>query len=100
MERVSGKSDWLPKLADELGVKKLGFEARYLTVADRSGFQKSIDEYRQCETLVLVDVDDVVDLLRVSKDENEVQLLTHAIEITDQAFEVVAPDITPLASLH
>ena len=95
IERASSKLDWLPKLADELAVKRLGFEAQHLTVGTRSAFQQAIDQAGQADSLALVETSDIVDLLRAIKYEEEVQLLTRAVEITDEAFEEVAPGIEP-----
>ena len=94
-ERVSGKLGWLPKLASELGVRRIGFEPGDMTVGTHSAFQKAIAEADEADRPTLVEASDFVDQMRATKQESEMELLSRAIEITDQAFEEVASAIEP-----
>ena len=95
IERVSGKLDWFPRLASEMKLKKVGIEDHHMTVGSYSAFQKAIDEAGEPDGLTLVDTSDIVDVMRARKDDDELALLIRAIEITDGAFEEIAPTIGP-----
>ena len=94
IERVSGKPDWFPKLAQEIRLQRIGFESRDLTVATHSAFQKAISEAGAEVDLSLVEASDVVDQIRATKYDQEMELLGRAVEITDRAFEEIAPTVT------
>jgi Xaa-Pro aminopeptidase len=93
VERIAGKMDWFPKLASQLGARKIGFEGRHMTVGAHSAFQKAIAEAENRDGLALVEASDTVDVLRATKYREEMELLARAIEITDQAFDEVASTI-------
>ena len=93
VERIAGKLDWLPKLADKIGVEKIGFESHHMTVATHTALQKAIGESGHSEHISLVEFSDAVDGIRATKYEDELEPLLRAIEITDQAFDEVSPTI-------
>jgi Xaa-Pro aminopeptidase len=95
IERIAGGSDWLPRVASELGVSRLGFESQDLTVHSHSAFDKAIDESENTGGLTLVETSDLVDGLRATKYPEEMDLLSRAIEITDQALEEVSEAVEP-----
>lgn len=80
---------WFPDLASSLGAKRIGFEAKDL----------SFSTHRQLVATVggkkLVPTEEIVESLRAIKDEEELELITRAVELADAAFEGVAPMIHP-----
>ena len=80
---------WFPDLASSLGAKRIGFEANDL----------SFSTYRQLVATAgekeLVPTEEIVESLRAIKDEEELELITRAVELADAAFEEVAPMIHP-----
>ncbi len=93
VERTSAKLEWFPELAADLGVKKVGFESRHMTVRAHADFQKAVAEADAPNGLSLVETTDLIDHMRAAKYDDEMELLTRAVEITDQAFEEVASTI-------
>ena len=81
--------NWFPDLASSLGAKRIGFEANDL----------SFSTYRQLVATAgekeLVPTEEIVESLRAIKDEEELELITRAVELADTAFEEVAPMIHP-----
>ena len=78
-----------PALADvarERGVRRLGFEAQEMTVARHAALAQAGD-------LELVPLGEMVEELRVTKDEEEIALLARACAITGAAFDQVVPKI-------
>jgi len=80
-----GILDWLPGLAGDLGLKRLGFEAGHITFAT---YQQLTDILKQSQ-LKLIPVDGLVESLRVIKEPEEIELITKAVEITDSALEYI-----------
>ena len=80
---------WLPDLLSSLGLKRIGFEANDL----------SFSTYRQLAAMAgereLVPTEELVESLRAVKDEEELELITRAVEISDASFEEVASMIHP-----
>ena len=73
---------------EELGIRKMGFEDGYLTVAAWRDYEKALP----CE---LVPAQRLLNTLRASKDQEEIALMTKAQEITDQAFDAILKFIQP-----
>ena len=79
--------DWLPGLVADLSLRKLGFEAGHVTFAiyrqlnDMSGKLKP--------SLKLLPLDRLVESLRVTKEPEEIEIITRAAEINDKAFEYI-----------
>ena len=95
VRRIARTLSWLPELASELGVNRMGFESQHMTVATYSAFEKAIEESEDAAKPELAPTTGIVDQLRAVKDEQELKLLTKAVEIADQALEQVAPTIEP-----
>lgn len=95
IERIGGQPGWFLKLVDAQGVRRVGFESENLTVAMHSALEEALSEGESSKKRKLVAVADLADRLRQIKDEGELELLTRAVEIADQAFETVAPGIRP-----
>ncbi len=80
-------ADWFPGLAAELNLGKLGFEAGDITFAIH---QQLIDILNRVGSkLRLVPTDGLVECLRAIKEPKEIELITKAIDITDNAFEYI-----------
>ena len=76
------------KAVEELGIKKLGFEEGYLTVAAFRDYEAALP----CE---LVPAQKLLNTLRAAKDEEEIALMKKAQEITDAAFDAILKFIQP-----
>ena len=86
---------WLPELATDTGVSRIGFEASDVSVAVHSAFRKAIDEHEDSPDLTLVETSDLVDKMRAVKDRDELEVLSKAVEVTDRALESVAATVAP-----
>lgn len=72
----------------ELGIRKMGFEDGYLTVAAWRAYEGALP----CE---LIPAQGLLNTLRAAKDPEEIALMTRAQEITDQAFDAILKFIRP-----
>ena len=72
----------------ELGIRKMGFEDGYLTVAAWRAYEGALP----CE---LIPAQGLLNTLRAAKDPEEIALMTRAQEITDQAFAAILKFIRP-----
>lgn len=95
VHRIGGKADWLPKLAAELTVQRMGFEAQDLTVSTHAALVKANREAENGARLRLVRTNDLVDRLRAKKYPEELELLQRAVDIADEALDEIAPTIEP-----
>ena len=71
------------------GIKQLGFEANAVTVSQFEKFQALLPE------LQWVPTSDLVETLRLVKDESEIALIKNAITVAETAMEQVKPLLTP-----
>lgn len=79
------------RFIQELGIKRVGYEADAMLVSVFNGIQKALDEEGyDCEW---VEADGLVEELRAVKSPSEIELLRKAFEITVETFERVAPTI-------
>ncbi len=84
---------WLPGLASELNIKRVGFEGEYLTfslyrrLCDILGKGKSV--------LKLIPVEGIVESLRAVKEPGEIKLISQAAEIADAAMDYIRGNIHP-----
>jgi len=78
-------AEWLPGLAAELGLSRLGFEAGYITVAEHQRLTNVLKQSR----LRLIPVNGVVESIRAIKEPEEIELITKAVEITDSALAYI-----------
>ena len=95
VERITGKLDWFPELVENVGVSRVGFEADDMTVAQHERLTKALEKADMSGRVCLVATSADMDWLRAGKYGDEMALLLRAIEITDRAFEEVAPTICP-----
>jgi len=81
---ISGDmSQWFPKLIDELGIKRLGFEAEHTAFAQH---QRLCDILNKGKSgLKLIPTDNVVEWLRAFKEPKEIELITKAAGLADTA---------------
>ena len=95
IERIREKPDWLPGLASELGVRRVGFESQDMTIARHSAFLKVICDAGAPEGLTLVESESLVDRLRATKYDEELELIERAVELADLAFDRVSRTVQP-----
>ncbi len=86
LERVASMDPPAPAILDHcrrLGVASLGFERHAVTVAQLAAWEAKLDG------VALVGVDEEVERLRWTKDDEELGMLRRAQEATDQAFDEI-----------
>jgi len=84
---TSNMADWLPRLAAELNLSRLGFEAgdiTFTTYQQLTGILSKVGSQ-----LKLVPTNGLVESLRAIKEPEEVELITRAVQITDNAFKYI-----------
>ena len=79
--------DWFPRLATELNLRRLGFEADHITFATYRELTATLNKAQAKPRLV--PVDGLVESLRAIKEPEEIELITRAVEISDSAFEYI-----------
>lgn len=95
IERIAGSFDWFPRLMLDIGVGRIGFESRGMTVDVHVAFKNAIDRVEQSHCLTFIATIDLVENLRTVKSADDVKLITRAVEIADEAFDIVAPTVEP-----
>lgn len=70
------------------GIRRLGFEDNYMSVAEYSQWKKEV-------RAELVPASEILDLLRMVKDEEELAAMKEAQRVTDEAFSEILNDIKP-----
>ena len=83
--------DWFPGLVAELNLRRLGFEAEHITFAIYQELTGILNKVKS--QLRLVPVDGLVESLRAIKEPEELELITKAVEISDNAFEYIEDKI-------
>jgi len=78
---------WLPELVADLGLRKLGFEAGHITFTTYRQLSDMLKE--QQPRTKLIPLDGLVESLRVVKEPEEIELITRAAEIGDNAFAYI-----------
>jgi Xaa-Pro aminopeptidase len=82
---------WFPRLIDGLNLRRLGFEADYISFDLHSRLSSILDDSEL--QLQLVPVTGLVEPLRAIKEPEELELITKAVAISDAAFEYVTSTI-------
>ncbi|GBD10675.1 Aminopeptidase YpdF [bacterium HR23] len=90
--RITGSYEWLPKLLQETGVRRVGFEAGHVTVATYQALVQALKD-AQAREVSLQATQGVVEALRMKKDPGELALIAQAVRICDLALQEVAPTI-------
>jgi Xaa-Pro aminopeptidase len=90
-----GCSKWLESVAEivsRLGIRKLGFEARWFSYADWKTLGREIPD------VDLLPMEPIVEEMRLVKDDKEIEVLKKAIRITDdvcrRVLELLRPGMT------
>jgi Xaa-Pro aminopeptidase len=79
----------LPDLLAAIGIERLGFEAATVTVATRDDLAKTLDEVE------LVATTGVIEDLRRTKDDDELERIRRAVAITDEVFALALGELSP-----
>ncbi len=86
--QVTGnRSEWFPKLVSEWNSGKLGFEAGDIPFALYRELSDILNKAKP--QLNLIAVEGLVESLRGTKEPEEIELITRAVEIADNAFDYV-----------
>jgi Xaa-Pro aminopeptidase len=88
-----GLASSLPGLVERAGVRRLGFEAEWISVAGRERLAAALG--RTDPDVELVPAVGLVEELRRVKDETELSLITEALRLTEAAFQAVVKDLAP-----
>ena len=92
--RISNSlADWFPGLANDLGIKTLGFEAADVSFDYHRRLGQALK--RKQVPVRLAPLHDLVETLRAVKNPGEIDLISRAAAIGDAAFNAVEPDIRP-----
>jgi Xaa-Pro aminopeptidase len=83
--------DWLPDLAANIGIKKLGFESGYIP---HDTYRKIYTALRK-HNIQFLPTEDLVESLRAVKDEDEVKHISEAVKLADSAFDYAKSIIRP-----
>ena len=78
-------------IVKKAGIKHMGFEENYMSVAE-------FNLWRADVTAELIPASDILDQLRMVKDEDELAVMREAQRITDEAFTEILNDIKPGAA--
>jgi Xaa-Pro aminopeptidase len=84
---------WLPELASEFNIKKLGFEEGHLTFSLYRRLCDILDKGKS--GLKLIPVDNMVEPLRAVKEPEEVELIAQAAGIADAAMGHIRESLRP-----
>ena len=80
-------TSWFPKLVAETGLRKPGFEAGHITFATYRQLSDMLKEHQS--RIKLIPLDGLVESLRAVKEPEEIELITRAAEIGDNAFAYI-----------
>ena len=92
--RITGGTDWLPKVLSDLQMHRVGFESQDTSVATLCKMQRALDAGGSFVSKLIPTEDQVIKLREV-KDTGELELIQKASEIADRAFEAIAPRVSP-----
>lgn len=85
-------TDLLPEVLTDLGIKRLGFESKHMTVEQLNTLSKA------AEGVEWLPLEDAVEKIRAVKDEDEIDALSRSAALNDDAFahllEVIEPGMT------
>jgi len=82
-----GIADWFPRLVAELNLRRLGFEAGHITFAL---YRQLTDTLNKAQSqLKLIPTDGLVESLRAIKGPEEIELITKAVVISDNAMDYI-----------
>jgi Xaa-Pro aminopeptidase len=82
--QISGKiEEWFPKLVGQHDIKRVGFEADNISVS--FGRQLSDALAKANQLIEMVSVDGLVETIRAIKEPGEIELISKAVKISDEA---------------
>jgi Xaa-Pro aminopeptidase len=84
-------ANWFPKLAAELKIKRLGFEAGHISFALHHQLCDILNKGKS--PLKLIPVEGMVESIRAIKEPEEIELITRAAGIADAAMEYIRDKI-------
>ena len=88
-----GMAEAIPALLNDLGTRKMGFESVRLSYSQYGKIKNQLEKSRlQVE---LMDVEDIVEEIRLVKSEKEIEATRRALAIAEKAFEQTLPAIEP-----
>ncbi len=93
--RISGGLSWIYEWADQQEVSRIGFESTSITVSLYDAIKAADNRTNRSLPIELISTDAIVENLRTVKDENELELITKAVQIADEALDEVSPKIVP-----
>ncbi len=88
-----GLAKELPALVERLNISRLGFESVRLSVQQHQKIQKALK--KSGNSTRLLPVEDLVESLRIVKDESEVEQTRCALQLAESAFTACLPQIRP-----
>ena len=83
---------WFPKLVADLNLRRLGFEAGHITFTMYHRLTEALNKAQSQSSLV--PADRLVESLRAIKEPEEIELITQAVAITDEAFNYIQGEIS------
>ncbi|MCW7753497.1 Xaa-Pro peptidase family protein [Desulfobotulus sp. H1] len=83
----------LPDILAQLNTQILGFEPAKLSVKDHERMKQSLDA--SGSSVKLAPISDLVESLRIIKDEEEIDIIRRALAITEQALQNLLPSLVP-----
>ncbi|MDY0161690.1 aminopeptidase P family protein [Desulfobotulus sp.] len=83
----------LPEILSRLSARRLGFEPARLSVKDHERMTEFLGKAQA--SLQLAPIHDLVESLRVIKDENEIRTMREALGITEKALQMLLSDLVP-----
>ena len=89
----NGLEKELPEIAKSLGIQRLGFESVRLSHKNHSAYAGALGNQRP--PVELVPTQNMVEALRQIKSEDEIQRITNALRIAEEAFSRVIDTIRP-----
>ena len=97
---LEGRKQWWPKFVQEAGIggKRVGIATHVVTYAGRLSLTSLSQTLKAAERPKWLPAPDILNRLRVRKDEDELRLLQAAIDISDRAFEQLEAEIVPETS--
>jgi Xaa-Pro aminopeptidase len=81
--------DFIKKLVEENGIKRLGVEEDTMTFADYDAYKEKLTGVE------IVKLNQVIEKIRAIKDDEEIELIAKAAEIADKAFDHILGFIKP-----
>jgi Xaa-Pro aminopeptidase len=92
---IGAMDKWLPGLLEGVGGKRLAFEASHVSYQGYRMMRKLVQELPEGDRPKLVATTNLVEGLRVVKDDEEIAALQAAIDLGDAAFRHVAERVEP-----